>query len=180
MGGHQAGPGPRVEVTEQLVEDSGRPGSDWLEQGLANLQARTPAEWFQVMHEESGMLVASVGDAYDSSRALLVDRLLPEGAADGYFVAVPGRDELVVLPVTARAIPHVHVMKVLAEKNHKTVPYPISSEVFWVQQGTWRPFPIAIRGQQVSVQPPPEFGDILDRLTPPEDAGSETGETPPA
>jgi len=153
-------------VTEQLVTDSGRPGGDWLEHGLANLQARTPADWFRVMHEESGMLLASVGDAYDSSRALIVDRLLPEATADGYFVAVPGRDELVVLPVTAKAMPHVHLMKVLADKSYKGVPYPISDEVFWVRAGTWRPFPIEVRGQEVTLQPPPEFGEIMDRLGP--------------
>jgi len=166
-------------VTEQLVADSGRPGRDWLEQGLTNLRARTPAEWFQVIHQESGMLLASVGDAYDSSRALLVERLLPEVAADGCFVAVPGRDELAVLAVTARAIPHVHLLKVLAEKSYKSVPYPISGEVFWVYQGSWRPFPIAVRGQEVTVQAPPEFGDILERLGPTGQQGRESEETSP-
>src|SRR6266436_4588988 len=33
-------------VTEKLVEDSGKPGEEWLERALANLRARTPADCF--------------------------------------------------------------------------------------------------------------------------------------
>jgi hypothetical protein len=167
-------------VTEQLVADSGIPGADWLERGLANLRARTPPDCFQVIHEESGMLLAGVADAYDSSRALLLEQLLPQARSEGYFVILPGRDELLVLPVTLKAIPHVHLLKVLAEKNFKSVPYPISDQVYWVHRGVWRLFPIDVRAKEVTVQPPPEFEDILDRLVPRQDNGSKTAEAPGA
>jgi hypothetical protein len=153
-------------VTEDLVAGSGRPGSEWRDQARANLRGRTPADALKVMHEESGLLVAGVGDSYDSSRALLLDELLPATCPDGCFVALPGRDELLVLPVTARGLEYVHVIKVLAEKSYQTVPYAISEQVFWVRQGTWRTFPITVRNNAAAVQPPPEFGEILERLTP--------------
>lgn len=155
-------------VTEHLVTESGLPGTDWLARGLDNLYARTPPDCFQPIHEESGMLLAGAADAYDSSRALLLDRLLPEARAEGYLVVIPGRDELLVLPITARALAHMHLMKVLADKNFKTVPYPISNEVYWIREGVWRPFPIHVRNAEVAVQPPPEFVEILERLAPPE------------
>ena len=78
-------------------------------------------------------------------------------------MVIPGRDELLVLPVTGKAIPHIHLLKVLADKNFKTVPYPISNEVYWICEGVWRPFPIHVRRREVAVQPPPEFVEILER-----------------
>ena len=91
-----------------------------------------PAECFTVVHEESGLRQGSVGDAYDSSRVLLLDVLLPESRANGFLVALPGRDELLVLPVSAAALPFIPLLKVVADKNHKKAPYPISDEVYWI------------------------------------------------
>jgi hypothetical protein len=155
-------------VTEQLVQDSGRTGDEWLERALANLRARTPADCFQEIHEESGMLLCGVADAYDASRALILDALLPESAALGWFIALPGRDELLILPVTPRAFPHVHLLKILALKNFKSAPYPISEEVFWIQEGVWRHFPIEVGAQEISIRPPKEFLPLLEQLSPPE------------
>src|SRR5262249_21217209 len=144
-------------VTEQMVAESGRPGDEWLEKALANLRTRTPADCFEVLHEESGLLLCSVGDAYDSSRSLLLDALLPGDPALGFLIALPSRDELLVLPVAARALPHVHLLKFLAEKNYPIAPYPITQAVYWVQNGVWRPFPIEIRQDKVVLEPPDEF-----------------------
>jgi hypothetical protein len=170
-------------VNEPLVTASSRTAAAWLEQALANLGAQTPADCLQVIHEESGLRQCNVGDAYDSSRALLLDQLLPEARADGCFVALPGRDELLVLPVNAEGLAHVPLLKTLAEKGYKGAPYAISDEVFWVREGKWHRFPINVRGNQVTVEPPAEFLPILQRLvpaeqfSPPEDEG-EPEETP--
>jgi len=156
-------------VTEKLVADSDRPGEEWLERAVANLLQRSPADCFQPIHEESDMLLCSVGDAYDSSRALLLGALLPETAALGCFVTLASRDELMVLPVSTEAQEQVHMLRVLAEKTFPTAPYPISAEVFWVHEGIWRLFPIEIKGQEVNIRPPAEFVPLLGQLAPPED-----------
>lgn len=160
-------------VTQQMVERSGRSGDDWVKRALANLRARTPDECFQPVHEESGMLLCSVADAYDSSRALLLDLLLPEAEEFGCLTALPSRDELLVLPITAEALPYLHLLKVLAEKSYKTAPYAITDEVFWVHEGVWRLFPIDLRGNNVVAQPPPEFLEVIDVLRPVEDDDQE-------
>jgi hypothetical protein len=81
-------------------------------------------------------------------------------------VALPGRDSLFVLPVNALGVAHIHVLKVLAEKNYKTAPYPISDEVFWICNEVWRPVPMRVHGNQIAITPPPEMVDILTRLAP--------------
>jgi hypothetical protein len=156
-------------VTEEMVANSGRSGDEWLECALANLRKRTPEGCFASIHEDSGMLLCSVADAYDSSRALLLDTLLPETNEFGCLVAIPSRDELLLLPLTRQAIPYLHLMKVLAEKNFKVAPYAISDEVFWVHRGVWRAFSIEVRNQELVIRPPPEFIEVLDELAPDED-----------
>jgi hypothetical protein len=162
-------------VTEQMVTDSGQPGEVWLERALANLRARTPDDCLQVLDEPSDLRMCQVGDAYDTSRALLLDALFPEGESCGWLVALPGRDELLVIPVTAKSLPHLHLLKILAQTSFKTAPYPISDEIFWIHRGVWRLFPMVLDGQEVTIQPPPEFKPILETLAPPE---SEAGQGP--
>jgi hypothetical protein len=154
-------------VTEQLVTDSGRPATEWVDKALANLADRTPADCFQVVDEETGMRMCAVADAYDSSRALLLDRLLG-GDGDGYFVALPARDQLLVLPVNKDGLAHVPLLKALAEKSYQNTPYAISGDVFWVHGDAWHLFPIRIQGERVTVEPPVAFHPVLDRLMPEE------------
>jgi hypothetical protein len=152
-------------VSRQMVDDSGQPASAWVERALANLAAQTPPDCLRLVDADSGLRHCAVGDAYDSARALLLAQLLPE-ATDGCFVAVPGRDDLLVLPVTAAGLAHVPMLKAVAEKNHPSAPYSISNEVYWVKDGKWHLFQIVMKGENVTVQPPQEFLEVLQRLAP--------------
>jgi hypothetical protein len=164
-------------VTVPMVEESGRPAGEWLQRAVANLKAQTPEGCFEVVHEESGMRQCALGDAYDSSRAFLLDELLPETRDEGYLVALPGRDEILVLPVTGPALAYAPLLKNVAEQSFRTAPYAITDEVFWVHEGRWHLFPIDIRGDTVTATPPPEFQQVLDRLVPNEgEDGASEGE----
>jgi hypothetical protein len=160
-------PNRMIYATEEMIAASGRSGAEWLEKALANLRSRTDADCFQPIHEDSGLLMCNVADAYDSSRALLLGALLPQGSADGWFVALPSRDQLLVLPVDDSALAFVHVMKIVSDRNYKSAPYPISDEVYWVHDGAWHVFRIKVEGEKVTLEPPPEFLDVLKRIMPP-------------
>jgi hypothetical protein len=153
-------------VTEGLVRDSGQDGAAWRERALANLRALTPPDCLEVVHEESGIRQCNVGDAYDAARALLLDTVLPQAVDDGSFVALPGRDELLVLPVTRDALAFLPLLKLLAEKDHKSAPYAISDLVYWVQGGRWHVFGVDLEGESVQVRPPREFIPVFERLAP--------------
>src|SRR5262249_53979650 len=143
-----------------------------------NLRTGTPQGALTEAHAESGLLHSEVGDAYDSSRALILDHLLPESAADGCFVAVPGRDHLLVLPVRADSLSFLPWLRSIAIRTHKTLPYPISAEVFWVRAGQWLHFPIEVQGDKAMVNPPDEFIEVLNRIAPdlPEEGPADTGD----
>jgi hypothetical protein len=160
-------------VTRAMVENSDQPGEEWLKQALANLLQQTPAECFKVIHEEVGLYQSSIGDAYDSSRVLLLDSVLPDTRQYGCMVAMPGRDELLVLPVTAQSLSFLPLLKAVAVKNFKSAPYPISSEVFWIKDGQWRLMAIELSDSQANIQPPEEFLPILHELMPQDEANEE-------
>jgi hypothetical protein len=162
-------------VTAELVERSGKPGQEWVKQALANLQARTPSESLQVIHDETGLMSCDVADAYDSSRALILDALLPDCREHGCFVTIPGRDHLLVLPVGLESLSSVHLLKVLAEQNYKSTPYAISDQVYWVRHGVWRLFAIEMEGEKVTVTPPEEFVEVLRELAAEAAADGEPG-----
>jgi hypothetical protein len=154
-------------VTEEMIDRSGVPGQEWLERAIVNLRARTPADTFATVHEQSGIRLCTLGDAYDSSRALVVGDYLTD-TPHGYFVAVPSRDELLVLPTTPAALTTIHVLKLLAMQNHQKAPYPVSEELFWVYGDKWHLFPIEIKGNEVNVRPPDEFIHVLEMLKGPD------------
>jgi hypothetical protein len=153
-------------VTEKMVAASGEDGAHWLERALANLRGKSEAGCVTTVHEETGLMQSQVGDAYDSSRALLLDVLLPGHDQDGFFVIVPGRDHLLVLPVTAETIMMAPWLRAIAGKTHQEMPYPISPELFWVRGGVWHPFAIELDGEHVLVKPPPPFAEVMARLRP--------------
>lgn len=157
-------PNRMIYVTEKLVEDAGRAGDEWLQRALANLREQTEENCFQVVHDDSGLRICNVGDAYDSSRVLLVEEFLPEGRANGYFVALPSRDQLLVLPVGPPALAFLHLMKLIVEKEHQSAPYPISDEIYWMRGGAWHRFVINIQGDKITLQPPPEFHEVFQRF----------------
>jgi hypothetical protein len=165
-------------VTEDLVARSGQPGDAWLGRALDNLQARTPPDWCQVIDEETGIRAAVAGDAYDASRVLLLERLLPETADAGCFVAPVGRDRTFLLPVSLAALQYVHLLKVLADKDYRNTPYPITDQVLWNHGATWRVFPIELKGDEATATPPDELIEVLNRLAGDEEGSEADEETP--
>lgn len=159
-------PNRMVYVTEEQLEKSGKPGAEWLADALDNLLERTPDDCLEVIDEESGILLSNVGDAYDASRALLIEELLPEGKEDGYFVGVPSRDQLFVLPVVKEAVAYLYLLKGIVEKEFKSSPYPISGELHWVRDGAWHLFPVEVdlANKRLSLTPPDDLVPILDRF----------------
>lgn len=166
-------------VTEKMIAASGQEAGFWFDRAVANLKAKTPAACFAPVHDESGLLQAQAADAYDTSRALILDHLIPGHEENGFYVIVPSRDHCFVLPLTVDSLMLAPWLKSVAIKMCKDMPYPISPELFWVRAGAWHHFAIEQSGQEVQVKPPPEFVEVLARLRPeltegsPEDAGDD-------
>ena len=116
------------------------------------------------------MLFRSLGghanDSYDAARALVLDAIAPPeaGAGAGWLGAVPARDWLFCLRVTAESLPSVPLLKIVAEKSHAEDAYPISDEVYWVRGGAWEVFPIVLSEEGAQVTPSEAFFEALNAL----------------
>jgi hypothetical protein len=161
----QQGAGLRF-VREDMVGASGRSGEEWYERGLENLRRLTPPGSLRVMEPEPGLLACCVGDAHDGSRALLLESLLPAPAPHGVLASVPRRDALLALPLNRQALARrsLALLKVFTQNQHAEATHPISPDVFWVKDGTWRPFGIEVGQDGVQVRPPAEVADTLRAL----------------
>jgi len=150
-------------VNTEQIEKSGLPGEHWLEIALDNLRDRTPDDALQAIDADTGLHVCEVGDSYESSRSLILDRLLPSQSG-GYLVAIPHRDLLFAMPVELRGVKQFHFLKMLANRYHPDAPYAISDEVYWVHEGIWHLFPIEMSDTNVNVIPPEEFVEVMNEL----------------
>jgi hypothetical protein len=149
-----------------MIASSGQPAEHWFQRGIANLRDKSAPTCFAPVHDESGLLQAQASDAYDSSRALLVDDLIPGHEENGFYVIVPGRDHCFVLPITAESLMLGPWMRSIAIKMCKDMPYPISPELFWVRGGLWHHFFIEETGGELQVTPPAAFVDVMERVRP--------------
>jgi hypothetical protein len=174
-------PSSMTYVTKQMIADSGQSGEDWLRRGLDNLRARSKPSGIQLVHEDSGLLQAQFGDAYDSSRALLLDELLPGRDEFGFFVIVPGRDHLLILPISEHTVRLAPWLRAIAAKTFREMPYPISPELYWVRQSVWHHFEVVVNGDDVFVRPPAEFMEVaaLLQVFDEEDDEDQNGTEPP-
>ena len=153
-------------VTGKMIADSDQDADYWYERALANLRGKSDSSCLQAVHDESGLLQSQVRDAYDSSRALLLDFLLPGHEQNGFYVIVPARDHLLTVPINAESMMVAPWLRTIAAKMHSEVPYPISPELYWVRDGVWHRFTIEPAGDDWMVKPPPEFMEVMQRLRP--------------
>jgi hypothetical protein len=153
-------------VSQKLIADSGKDPEIWYAQAIDNLSAKTGPDCVKCVHEETGLLQSQAGDAYDSSRALVLDSLRPGHEDNGFFAIVPGRDHLLFVPIASETMVVAPWLKAIAAKTYRDMPYPISPELFWVRRGVWHLFEIATEGEDILVKPPPEFADVIARMRP--------------
>ena len=157
-------------VTEKMIADSTQDGAYWYQRALANLHAKSEAGCLVQVHDESGLLQSLVADAYDSSRGLLLDRLAPGHEENGFYVIVPGRDHLLVMPINQTTLMMAPSLRGFAAKTFQETPYPISPELFWVYQGVWHHFVFESAGENLLVKPPVAFVEVMKRLQPSDDS----------
>lgn len=145
-------------VAHETMDQAGEPASVWVERALRNLERSTPSTWCEVLDEEDDVRWVTVHDNYDASRALILDRLLPGVAENGWFVAPVGRDNLYFMPATELAV-HDAVLRAhrMAGKEYEETPYQISDQIYWIYRGRWYHFAIATDEAGLVVTPPTEF-----------------------
>jgi|GEM_PF-2616758 len=149
-------------VSSEMLDESGQSAEEWMAIAVNNLQERTPADWYEVIHQESGICRAVVQDSYDAPRMLLLDELLPDEAPMGWFVAPVARDTVYFVPASPEfANRYLLALREIAKEEFPEADHALSDELFWVHEGAWYHFPIdMVEGHPVAL-PPQEFHRVF-------------------
>jgi len=151
-------------LTKDKMEKSETPPGDWVDQAIENLRSRTEEGWLDLIREDEGLYCVHTSDSYDASRALILCEMTGNDPA-GWLIAIPARDWMFAMKANMQSVPHIHMLKHLASMYHQKQPYPISSEVFWLQpQKPWELFKIEITNEAVQVYPPEAFLEAIGGL----------------
>jgi hypothetical protein len=150
-------------VTLDVMAKSDRPAGEWLDVALANLKRGTPDDWITVL-DETDIMCGHCNDSYDAARALILSELR-EPPPGGWLLCIPSRDWMFALPAEVSKLGQFHLLKILAEKNYESKPYPISDQVFWVRGRKWEVFKIEMDSEGIRVFPSDEFAQALGMTT---------------
>ncbi len=161
-------------VTLEAMAKSDRPAGEWLDLALGNLKRSTPDDWITVL-DETDIMCGHCNDSYDAARALILSELR-EPPPGGWLLCIPSRDWVFALPAETSKLGQFHLLKVLAEKNYESKPYPITDQVFWVRGRKWEVFKIEIDAEGIRVYPSDEFARALGMTV--EDKETPEGEAP--
>ncbi|MGL4549700.1 MAG: hypothetical protein ACRC33_00825 [Gemmataceae bacterium] len=149
-------------VTRDMIDESDRSGEEWLAFALDNLRAVSDASSLRDLGEGSGVFVGAAGDAYDAARALILDDLFDPPSTNGYLVAVPSRDRLLVYPVDPELLDARFPGLLIATlEMYAGQPYPISDGLFWVRAGEWEAIGYDYSDGELTVELPAGLRDLM-------------------
>jgi hypothetical protein len=133
--------------------------SDDLLAHVADLVRRTTASSdLRPVDTLPGMFVLVSGDGLAASRFRLLPELYPRLPLGGLVAAVPGPDQLLVVPMHSAG--SIDALQMLASAlghaaTHRD--FVLSDQLFWLHGDVWVPVPVEHGEEDITVLPPPAF-----------------------
>jgi hypothetical protein len=112
-----------------------------------------------------GMFALVSGDGLAASRVRLLPELYPRLPLGGLVVAVPGPDQLLVVPMVSAG--SIDALQMLASAlghaaTHRD--FVLSDQLFWFDGEGWMPIPVRHGDEDITVLPPPSFVGMMRKL----------------
>lgn len=126
-------------VRQREAEREGLDFDDLLEVALANLQARSGGELYEMGDEQTGAIfVIATQDGYDATRILLKPLLenLAQRVQGRLVIGIPNRDFLIAFGDANPAL--VAQVRRQIEADSRTRPYPLTQTLFTLRDGELR------------------------------------------
>lgn len=111
-----------------------------------------------------GLRFVVAGDGLAASRLALLPELLdlPLG---GVVAAVPAPDQLLCVPLdSARSLDALQALASALGHAESTRDQILSDQLFWFDGDDWRPLPVEHGSEDITVLPPPDFVNAMNRL----------------
>lgn len=112
-----------------------------------------------------GMALYQAEDGLSSSRMLILDQLVDDWPIAGVVVAVPGRDQLIAVPLTEIGdIDALNVMVTAAGMAFEDGDAPLTNQAFWTDGETWELVRVEHEQDNVRVYLPERARAAIRRL----------------
>jgi hypothetical protein len=112
-----------------------------------------------------GLRFVVAGDGLAASRLALLPQLLDPMPLGGIVAAVPGPDQLLCVPlVSARSLDALQTLASALGHAEASRDSLLSDQLFWFDGDTWRPIPVHHGDQDITVLPPADFVEAMNRL----------------
>lgn len=112
-----------------------------------------------------GLWALVSGDGLAASRMALLPQLFDPLPLGGLVAAVPGPDQLLVVPLdSAGSLDALQILAGSLGQAAERGEEPLSDQLFWFDGRRWVPIPVVHASEDVTVLPPPDFLRALNRL----------------
>jgi hypothetical protein len=145
-------------LTAADVETLGRSHEELLEHGAELVRRTTSPTDLRAVDTLPGMFVLLSGDGLAASRLRLLPELYPRLPLGGLVTAVPGPDQLLVVPMVSAG--SMDALQMLASAlghaaTHRE--FVLSDQLFWFDGERWMTIPVEHGEEDITVLPPPAF-----------------------
>ena len=137
-----------------------------LEISQWNLRRKTPAQgWTDIVTVE-GLSAYVAKEGLSSSRVLCLQDLVRPWPFEGVLVAMPTRDQLLVLPLDRLdVLQSMRIMVLAGDTARENGTHPLSDQLFWFDGEQWEWIQVRHVHNQIEIQPSSRFMDALERIT---------------
>jgi hypothetical protein len=137
-----------------------------LEIAQWNLRRKTPTSGWTSIATVDGLHAYLAKDGLSSSRLLCTQDLVRPWPFEGILVAVPTRDQLLVLPMdSVNVLQAMRIMVLAGETARQNGTRPLSNQLFWFDGDEWEVIAVRHANDQIEIQPSPRFMNALERIT---------------
>ena len=137
-----------------------------LEISQWNLRRKTPANGWTDIVTVDGLSAYVAKDGLSSSRVLCLQDLVRPWPFEGVLIAMPTRDQLLVLPLDRLdVLQSMRIMVLAGDTARENGTHPLSDQLFWFDGEQWEWIQVSHLRNQIEIQPSGRFMDALERIT---------------
>ena len=140
-------------VTQELLETWGTQFHVVLEISQWNLRRKTPAHGWTDIVTVDGLNAYVAKDGLSSSRVLCLQDLVRPWPFEGVLVAMPTRDQLLVLPLDRLdVLQSMRIMVLAGDTARENGTHPLSDQLFWFDGEQWEWVQISHLKNQIEIK----------------------------
>ena len=163
-----------VNIRPEQTIQWGLTNEELFELGLENIRKKYPLDISKQLLDGVSFHLVIHDHFYSPNVLLMLEKILAEPPVHGFLVGVPNRHAVLLHPITgSKVLPAIHRMIPAVAGMYRDGPGSISEKLYWFSGGEFIPLPYTIDAENINLNPPPGFLELLNRLKPGTDSSGQ-------